>query len=469
MTQMLSANAGVAIRQPGSVVFPPRTFLYHLAPYAPESLWCESLTSYLNRLARAHHVSPRSLVAEVINPLLPSPDPFVAAFGAQAAMGLNGNGEQSKNWQVVLERLTGQAHLHRCTVETFLGDFPPPQILRRTPAWCPTCLEEWKRTGQLLYQPLLWMLQVVVVCPTHQTLLVDCCPVCHHRQKVLATNKTQPFECTSCAAWLGKEVSPRLEGEDTVHLLAWQAWLFSILKELHQASLNLGGFSWQTFFTKLVDYLRARKGAFRRLALASGVEPANFHTRIAHQEVALISLLTFCYRCEITPWQVMQGQLEPLEPIIRGGTSRFSPVPPRSHRHVDRDACAKHLDAVLNREGVLPSLRNVAKELGYRGVNQLTYHFPEKCALIAQRYLEYRDQRKQQRLLKVREDVRQAVFALYARGEYPLRYKLSDEFFPNGLMRQAEAIEAWREAMQELGLDPDSQRKAHMRLATKSD
>jgi len=119
MTQMLSANAAVAIRQPGVVVFPPRTFLYHLAPHAPESLWCESLTSYLNRLALAHHVSPRSLVAEVINPLLPSPDPFVAAFGAQAAMGLNGNGEQSKDWQAVLERLTGQVHLHRFTVETF--------------------------------------------------------------------------------------------------------------------------------------------------------------------------------------------------------------------------------------------------------------------------------------------------------------------------------------------------------------
>jgi hypothetical protein len=469
MTQVLSASAAIVIRRPMPVVFPPRSHLYPLAPHVPESLWCESLTSYLNRLARAHHVSPRSLVAEVINPLLPSPDPFVAAFGAQVAMGLNGNGELSKDWQTILGCLTGQINLHRCTLETFLGDFPSPKILRRTPVWCPMCLEEWKRTGQLLYQPLLWMLQVVVVCPTHQTLLVDCCPACHHRQKVLATNKTQPFECTSCAAWLGKEASPRLEGEEAVHLLAWQTWLFSALKELHQVSLNLGGFSWQTFFTQLVDHLKERRGAFRRLALATGTEPANFHARITHQQIALPGLLTFCYRCEVTPWQVMQGQLEPLERIIRDGSSNVSPVPPRSHRLVDRDVCAKHLDAALSREGVLPSLREVAKELGYEGTNQLMYHFPEKCALIAQRHLEYRNQRKQQRLLKVRDDVRQAVFSLSARGEYPLRYKLSDEFFPNGLMRQTEAIEAWREAMQELGLDPDNQHKAHMRLTQNSD
>jgi hypothetical protein len=283
------------------------------------------------------------------------------------------------------------------------------------------------------------------------------------------TNKTQPFECTSCTAWLGKEPSSRLEGEDGTHLLAWQTWLFSALEELHQASLNLGGFSWQTFFTLLVDYLRARKGAFRRLALAIGTEPANFHARIAHQEVALISLLTFCYRCEVTPWQVMQGQLEPLERIIRDGTTRSSPFPPRPQQRFDRDACAKLLDAALNREEVPRSLHGVAKELGYDSTSQLTYHFPEKCALIAQRYLEYRNQRKQQRILKVREDVRQAVFSLYARGEYPLRYKLSDEFFPNGLMRLPEANKAWREAMLELGLDPDNQHKAQMRLTQNSD
>jgi hypothetical protein len=467
MTQMLSTSTAVAIRRPVSVIFPPRTFLYHLAPHVPESLWCESLTGYLNRLARTHHVSPRTLVAEVMNPLLPSPDPFVAAFGAQAAMGLNGNGKQSKDWQTVLERLTGQIHLHRFTVETFLGDFPPQKILRKTPVWCPTCLEEWKRTGQTLYQPLLWMLQVVTVCPTHQTLLVDCCPACHHRQKVLETNKTQPFECTSCAAWLGKKPSPRQAGEEAVHLLAWQAWIFSALEELHMASLNLGGFSWQAFFTQLSHYLRERRGAFRRLALASGTEPANFHARITHQEVALTSLLTFCYRCEVTPWQVMQGQLEPLEQIIRGGTSRSSPVPPRPQRRFDRDACARYLDAALNREGVPPSLRVVAKELGYDSSSQLTYHFPEKCALIVQRYLAYREQRKQKRLLKVREDVRQAVFSLYAQGEYPLIYKLS-EVFPNGLMRQREAREAWREALQELGLEPENQRQAQIGLAPNS-
>ncbi len=453
MTQMRPSNVAVAVRRPGVIAFPPRTFLYHLAPQAPESIWCESLTSYINRLAWAHHISPRALAAEVINPLLPSPVPFVATFGPQPAMGLNGNGEQSKSWQAVLERLTGQPHLHRFTFGTFLGDFPSFRILRKTPAWCSTCLAEWKRADQTLYQPLIWMLQVVTICPTHQTPLVDRCPACHRYQKVLATNKTQPFECTSCAAWLGEESSPRQDGKEATQQLAWQAWIVSVLEELQAASLKEGSFSWQVFFTQLVHYLRERKGAFRRLALAMGAEPTNFHGWITNQDVALSTLLTFCYRCEVTPWQVMQGQLESLEWIIRGGASRSSPLPPRPNRRFDQDACARHLEAALNKEGVPPSLRDVAKELGYDSTSQLTYHFPEKSALVVQRYLAYRDQRKQQRLLKLREDVRQAVFSLHAQGEYPLIYKLSD-VFPNGLMRQPEAREAWREALQELELEP---------------
>ncbi len=267
------------------------------------------------------------------------------------------------------------------------------------------------------------------------------------------TNKTQPFECTSCAAWLGEESSPRLEGKEPTQLLTWQAWIFFVLEELQAVSLKEGSFSWQVFFTQLIHYLRKRKGAFRRLALAMGAEPTNFHGWVTKQDVALSTLLTFCYRCEVTPWQVMQGQLEPLERIIREGTHRSSPLPPRPNRRFDRDACAKHLDAALNREGIPPSLRDVAKELGYDSTSLLTYHFPEKSALIVQRHLEYRDQRKQQRLLKVREDVRQAVFSLHAQGEYPLIYKLSD-VFPNGLMRQRQAREAWREALRELGLEP---------------
>lgn len=49
---------------------PLRSRLYSLAPREIGTIWCESLTGYINRLGWTHHVSPRALVAEMIVPLL---------------------------------------------------------------------------------------------------------------------------------------------------------------------------------------------------------------------------------------------------------------------------------------------------------------------------------------------------------------------------------------------------------------
>lgn len=103
----------------------------------------------------------------------------------------------------------------------------------------------------------------------------------------------------------------------------------------------------------------------------------------------------------------------------------------------------------------LGRFRQVVRQLGSTSTSRLTRHFPEECAVVAQRHAEYRKRQKEERLRKIREEIRQVVFALHAQGEYPLMYTLSP-FFPNGLMRQHEAIEAWREALQELGLEPEN-------------
>ncbi len=65
---------------------PARSRLYSLAPYEIETIWRESLTGYINRLGRTHHISPRAFVAEMILPPLMKDLglrlPAAAAFGA---------------------------------------------------------------------------------------------------------------------------------------------------------------------------------------------------------------------------------------------------------------------------------------------------------------------------------------------------------------------------------------------------
>ena len=148
----------------------------------------------------------------------------------------------------------------------------------------------------------------------------------------------------------------------------------------------------------------------------------------------------------------MNGKLESLERIIREGVCRSSPLPLRTTHRLDREHCLRYLNTALNESVAPPSLNQVERQIGIaKGL--LASHFPEECTQLIQRHAEYRAQRKEQRLRKMREDIRQAVFSLHAQGEYPLRYKLS-AIFPNGLMRQREATEAWRAALRELGLEP---------------
>src|SRR6266702_5854047 len=49
---------------------PARSKLYGLAPCGLGTVWQESLTSYLNRLAWRHHIPPRHLVAQELLPRL---------------------------------------------------------------------------------------------------------------------------------------------------------------------------------------------------------------------------------------------------------------------------------------------------------------------------------------------------------------------------------------------------------------
>ncbi len=451
MNQMQLKICSIHIRQPGVVDLPSRTRLYHLVPIAMETIWCESLTGYINRLGWAHHISPRILVSEVINPQLPEPLPSVATFCPQLAMRLNGNGEQASVWAKVVGQLTGHVDLRCLTLSPFVGNFPV-RLLRSKPAWCPACLAEWRASNQPLYQPLLWMVQLVTLCPFHQTPLVERCPVCHKQQRVVATNKTHLFECPFCTCWLGKVSDLGARGSEAAQLISWQGWVIAVLEELRAASLQIGPLPWKSFFTHLSRYLKERK-AYAKLASALGTDSAYLHRWVNTQEVTLETLFKFCYQCEITPWQVMNGKLDTLERVVREEKCKSSPLPPHPTRRVDREECLRQLHTALSENAAPPSLRQVARRLGHDSTSRLTEHFPEECALVAQRHAEYRDLRKQQRLLKIRKEVRLAVFTLHAQGEYPLIYKLSP-FFPNGLMRQREAIEAWREAMQELGLEP---------------
>jgi DNA-binding phage protein/AraC-like DNA-binding protein len=454
-------QAEVRIRNPWHNMFPqepalPRSRLYDLAPYQIGTAWCESLTGYINRLGWTHHVPPRALVAQEIVPRLDEHQRLVApvgVFGTKWAMSLNGASVATKPWIEVLSHLTGREDSPLLTLPLWVGDLSPRWQLRETPAWCSSCISDWQENGQPLYQPLHWMIRVVTLCPQHKTPLIDHCPHCQKRQLVFAPSKTQPGECTSCGHGLREETTMFSDQEVSEELMNWQEWIWERLKELQATSSHSGVVPWGSFFRHLATYLQEQKG-YSQLAQATGIDRTVLYRWVDPADTyspTLEMILKFCYMCQVTPLQVMDGQLAQLQLTIQRGTGLRSPLPQRQHQRVDRERFQMALQAALESKNEPLALSQVARQLGC-DAHQLMYHFPEECKLVIQCAKEYRQQRKAQRLAQVREQVRQAVFSIHSQGFYPSHRRLRI-LLPGALMRLSEAKDAWRAALQELGYE----------------
>ncbi len=208
---------------------PARSRLYSVKPQAIRSLWQESLTSYLNRLGWRHHILPRALVIQEIVPHLSDDRPHrhLATFSREGgAMNINGIGALATAWSTLLEQLTGRSDLHFLTLLWWIGNFSARGHLRKTPAWCAACYAQWLKKDLAIYQPLLWMICVVTICPQHQRQLEERCPHCQKHQSVIALG-THPGHCTQCNTWLGSTPDTGTTVEADEKTMRWQAWVIS--------------------------------------------------------------------------------------------------------------------------------------------------------------------------------------------------------------------------------------------------
>jgi len=177
--------------------------VWHLGP--SKGARCSRRSRLEKPLGRRHHVSPRALAAQEIVPRLSDryPHQHLAAFSRGTSIHINGMGNAAQEWAALLEQLTLRSDLHQLTLHWWLGDSFSRGHLRTYPAWCTACYTAWTEQALPLYQPLLWMLRVVKLCPRHQRWLQDRCSHCRNYQSVIASKKMLCGYCTQCNTWLG--------------------------------------------------------------------------------------------------------------------------------------------------------------------------------------------------------------------------------------------------------------------------
>lgn len=186
---------------------PTRSRLYCLEPIGVGTPNVESLTGYVQRLAQAHGVSSGKLIFSEISVLtgqryLATKNKYERSLPATNTPALNGTKSMATRWVQALETLTQQTNLNSLTMLPWGEVISQRGLLRRYRAWCPLCYDQWRVAGQVIYEPLIWALDVVIICPSHHQNLQTYCPYCQQQLPLLSVN-SRPGFCSKCEAWLG--------------------------------------------------------------------------------------------------------------------------------------------------------------------------------------------------------------------------------------------------------------------------
>ena len=152
--------------------------LHSLEPREFGTAGCESLYSYVTRLANSHEVPVNHLLRQVgpcAGQDLPRRKQFVDQFHDTRFGGAN---EAVGRWVTVLETATGMRGLSALTYSTFgrLLTGRGSGAARRQ--WCPCCLDEDLARFGDPHLRLLWTVGQVTACPIHGCRLESVCHSC---------------------------------------------------------------------------------------------------------------------------------------------------------------------------------------------------------------------------------------------------------------------------------------------------
>ncbi len=408
-----------------SIALPERSTLYAPAPIGVGTPLCESLTSYLARLAEAHCVYPGVLLQQMIVPFMTELEtqgseakehPLWRRDGSGSHL-INVTSPRACSVMSALELLTRRTDLGGLALTALTELLPVRGLTRNTLAWCPLCYEEWQARGQMLYDPLLWIFREISTCTRHGVRLQTHCPHCARSLPHL-TWHSRPGYCAFCsgALFVRQEDGVQTVAVDS-HEFAWQQWvthvLGSVIARLPGISSEPKRERIRQVVSDSVEHLAdGNTAAFARsLDLPRGtVENWRQGKRIPE----LGMLLRLCYRLDLSLCEVLFEGEERLQPHLR------DPVPPalfpsRKRTAINQESIYHQLEQAASRaESPPPSLKEVGLRLGYQPTTLYKIN-RAACHAIAERFTAYRRALREKRLQGYREEIRR--IALYLQSE----------------------------------------------------
>jgi hypothetical protein len=297
---------------------------------------------------------------------------------------------------------------------------PHLKLLKRKQSWCPVCYEEMRHTDGVIYQPLIWSLELVQICDRHQVRLVDRCPQCKS-QFLSLTRRPKIGFCPRCYCWLGREDSESAKSL-TIGELEWQIFICDNLRELLVESQK-DNFSVSTDNISRWLQICAVKitgGTVQRISALLEKPNLTVHEwYYGNVKPVLFNLLRICYCLDLRLVQLLTGNGIGEKEFFQ--TKLFpKEVEPvrciRTHKAFDYSKVKKLLTKYLKISPPL-SMRKVSVEIGYDH-GTLYKKFPYLCRQISCRYREFLQARYKEGQNEREDEIRQACSELDKRNIY---------------------------------------------------
>ncbi len=442
-------------------VLPRPTRLYSLTPIGVGTPMVESLTGYVVRLAEAHCVSAGLLYWKEIRTLTGKGNIFtfrVTNGNGYSTHTINGLGAPAADFVRVLERLTGQHNLRVLTLLPWAQVLPKAGLLRRARAWCERCVQAWHQANQPLYEPLLWTLQAVTVCPYHQRPLCHQCPHCACPLGPLDWRSRSAY-CSRCAHTL---VPHAVESVHTLpsHDLQWATWVANACGDLLAATAQMDCPPARDRLAhtigRCIEHTSAgNASAFARLLQVGRGDVSRWQRGKAVPRFTLLLRMAYGLRTSLLDFLLGSPGA-----MAAGGVVRAAPValPSPTHRQTAQAGRRRNgpevsriLHAALT-ENPPPSVRAVLKRLG-DAASTVRYHFPDLCRTIARQHAEHRARCATVRKAHAAEEVRRVAYQLHAKGLRLTRQHIRPLLTSSDYLNLPEGRAALREVRSQLGLE----------------
>ena len=337
----------------------------------------------------------------------------------------------------VLNSLTGRSDLVNLTLLNWNRLVSPRDLQRARRAWCPNCLDHFINECNVVYEPLLWSLQAIGICPVHGVKLLEICRHCNRTSPPLA-RKSITGHCCHCHGWLGD--STKLKQS----LSSFEEFRLTEAKRLIQICQSG---QWDLDMQALVNKLMSN---FPEMTLTSLAKQIGFPKITlwdwARRNVkpSFNNLTEFCYRLNISVSSLIEQSWQPKLITLRGDLDVKTER--RNTRFVDWDHVRKELEEILNDPSETVSMAEVARRLGY--AKRLLYeHWPEQCKAIAKRNTDKVKGLRKNNVQLVRSEVKAIGEHLIVSGQYPSRRRIEAMSSKPAILRSFHAKQEWADLL----------------------